>query len=153
MSNGSPCGLIQKERKGDLLMIKATKPDLPPKMLEKAAVGEPLSAAELADGVARGRIVVLGNTLRAEFATVADSHAEVIIRRCAAYEGAKQAALPRLDQACVACETLWNAWFETLLPAARVEVQYSTRLGKGDSLCRFVIHIGKPVVGSAPASP
>jgi hypothetical protein len=90
----------------------------------------------------------MGSALRAEFATMADSHAEVIIRRCAAYEGAKRAALPRLDQACVACETLWNAWLETLLPGTRVVVQYPTRLGKGDLLCRFVVQLEEPTSGS-----
>ena len=86
----------------------------------------------------------MGTALRAEFATLTGSDAEVIIRRCAAYEGAKRAALPRQDQACVACETLWNAWFEILLPGSQVDVQYPTRLGKGDLLCRFVIRLDKP---------
>ncbi len=83
----------------------------------------------------------MGDRIRAEFANLGDDTAQVIIRRCAAYAGARQAALPRADQACVACETLWNAWLETLLPGVQVEVQYPMRLGKGDPSCRFVIRI------------
>ncbi len=83
----------------------------------------------------------MGGSLRAEFAQVDSRGAEVMVRRCAAYEGAKLAALPRQDQACVACETLWNAWLETLLPGTNVKVQYPLRQGKGDPICRFVIEI------------
>ncbi len=82
----------------------------------------------------------MGGTLRAEFLALEQRRAEVTVRRCAAYEGAKQAALPRQDQACVACETVWNAWLESLLPGTRVEVQYPQRMGKGDRICRFLIH-------------
>jgi hypothetical protein len=66
----------------------------------------------------------------------------VLVRRCAAYEGAKRAALPRVDQACIACETLWNAWLEILLPGAQVQVQYPMRLGKGDPRCQFLVEVG-----------
>jgi hypothetical protein len=83
----------------------------------------------------------MGGTLRSKTVVVQPGQAEVIVRRCAAYEGAKRAALPRQDQACVACETLWNAWLETLLPGTEVEVQYPQRLGKGDLQCRFVIDL------------
>jgi len=84
----------------------------------------------------------MGQSLRAEFVVVDAERAEVLIRRCAAYEGAKRAALPRVDQACVACETLWNVWLETLLPDTRAEVQYPMRQGKGDAYCRFIIQVG-----------
>jgi hypothetical protein len=83
----------------------------------------------------------LGSRLRAEFAALSDDRAEVIVRRCAAYEGAKRAALPRADQACVACETLWDAWLETLLPGVPVETDYPMRQGKGDGHCHFTIRI------------
>lgn len=81
----------------------------------------------------------MGGALRAEFAVADAGGAEVIVRRCAAYEGAKLAALPRQDQACVACETLWNAWLETLLPDATVAIEYPMRQGKGDPHCHFVL--------------
>ncbi|MFN2243327.1 MAG: SH3 domain-containing protein [Anaerolineae bacterium] len=81
----------------------------------------------------------MGDRLRAEFSVQGDEQVEVIIRRCAAYEGAKLAALPRQDQACVACETLWLAWLDTLLPEVTWEVQYPMRQGKGDPVCRFLI--------------
>jgi hypothetical protein len=83
----------------------------------------------------------MGGGVRADFVMVGKGQAEVIVRRCAAYEGAKQAALPRQDQACVACETLWHAWLETLLPGVQIEVDYPLRLGKGDQVCRFVVEI------------
>jgi hypothetical protein len=72
---------------------------------------------------------------------VDSTHAEIVVRRCAAYEGAKRAALPRVDQACIACEGLWNAWLETLLPGYQVDVQYPLRQGKGDAHCLFLIHV------------
>jgi len=83
----------------------------------------------------------MGGTLRAEFTAVSEDHAEVTVRRCAAYEGAKRAALPRVDQACVACEGVWNAWLETLLPGVDVRVRYPLRQGKGDAICRFLIDV------------
>jgi hypothetical protein len=86
----------------------------------------------------------MGGALRAEFATANTGHAEVIIRRCAAFEGAKRAALPRVDQACVACETLWTAWLETLLPGAGVNIQVPMRQGMGDAACRFLIEVEVP---------
>jgi hypothetical protein len=83
----------------------------------------------------------MGKTLRAEFITVDPHQAEVIVRRCAAYEGAKLAKLPRVDQACIACEVLWNAWLETLLPGVEVRVDYPMRQGTGDPNCRFIIQV------------
>jgi hypothetical protein len=99
--------------------------------------------------------IFMGTALRAQFVSIADDQAEVIVRRCAAYEGAKRAALPRQDQACIACETLWNVWLETLLPGTEVGVEYPMRQGKGDLICRFILHTrrfpkGKPE-SSAPA--
>jgi hypothetical protein len=85
--------------------------------------------------------VFMGGGLRAEFVSLDDNQAEVIVRHCLAYEGAKRAALPRVDQACTACETLWDVWFETLLPGARVTVQYPLRMGKGDDFCQFEIAV------------
>jgi hypothetical protein len=76
--------------------------------------------------------------LRAEFAALRDDQAQVVVSRCAAYEGAKLAALPRQDQACVACETLWDAWLETLLPGMEWDIQFPKRLGKGDPVCKFI---------------
>jgi hypothetical protein len=80
----------------------------------------------------------MGGRLRAEFSVLGDKQAEVVVRRCAAYEGAKLAALPRQDQACVACETLWNAWLETLMPGIEWDIQFPMRQGKGDPVCRFI---------------
>lgn len=101
-------------------------------------------ADDLADAV---RLLVtygeafMGGTLRAEFVTLDSRHAEIVVRRCAAYEGAKLAALPRVDQACVACENLWNAWLETLLPGHEIQVQYPMQMGKGDAHCQFLIRV------------
>jgi hypothetical protein len=83
----------------------------------------------------------MGGALSANFVPTGADRAEITIRRCAAYEGAKRANLPRADQACVACETVWNAWLETLLPGVRVDVQYPLRQGKGDPHCLFLIQI------------
>ena len=85
----------------------------------------------------------MGPALRAEFHTHAARHAKVIVHRCAAYEGAKRAGLARTDQACIACEGLWEVWLETLLPDRDVHVDYPLRQGLGDDHCRFVIRIGQ----------
>ena len=87
----------------------------------------------------------LGRTIRSQFVAVGEHRSQVIVRRCPAYEGAKLAALPRQDQGCVACESLWNAWLETLLPGAQITIHYPLRQGKGDQVCSFVITMtGRP---------
>lgn len=83
--------------------------------------------------------VLIGGVLRADFQLATPTQAEVRIYRCAAYEGAKMARLERVDQACVACETLWDAWFEVLLPDTPLTVRYPLRQGKGDPFCHFII--------------
>jgi len=83
--------------------------------------------------------VLMGGALRADFQTATPTQAEALIYRCAAYEGAKMARLDRVDQACIACETLWDAWFEVLLPDTPVTVRYPMRQGKGDPHCHFII--------------
>ena len=91
--------------------------------------------------------VLMGGALRADFQTVAPNQAEVLIYRCAAYAGAKMARLERVDQACVACETLWDAWFEVLLPDTPVTVRYPMRQGKGDPHCHFTITLSSGPAG------
>jgi hypothetical protein len=83
--------------------------------------------------------VFMRGRLRAEFTVLDDDQAQVIVSRCAAYEGAKLAGLPRQDQACVACVTLWDAWLEALLPGTAWDVQYPMRQGKGDPVCKFIV--------------
>lgn len=109
------------------------------KAVGKARADDLADAIRLLETYAR---TFMGNTLRSEFALMAPDRAEVIVRRCPAYEGAKRAALPRQDQACVACETLWDTWLAALLPGSAVEVAYPQRMGKGDRVCRFVIELG-----------
>jgi hypothetical protein len=82
--------------------------------------------------------------LRAEFTALDEERAEVIVSRCAAYEGAKLAALPRQDQVCVACETLWNAWMEVLMPGMEMDIQYPLRQGRGDPVCKFIVTMRGP---------
>ena len=95
--------------------------------------------------------VLMGSALRADFQVVTPTQAEVRIYRCAAFAGARMARLDRVDQACVACETLWDAWFEVLLPDTPVTVRYPMRQGKGSPHCHFIItlssdHEGEPLV-------
>jgi hypothetical protein len=85
--------------------------------------------------------VLMGGVLRADFQVVTPAQAEARIYRCAAYAGARMARLGRVDQACVACETLWGAWFEILLPDTPLTVRYPMRQGKGDPHCHFIILI------------
>jgi hypothetical protein len=82
--------------------------------------------------------LLLGPTAKADY-DVHDSEARIVVRRCGAYEGAKRAKLPRRDQACVTCETLWDTWFGVLLPAERITVEYPQRQGMGDPVCEFIV--------------
>jgi hypothetical protein len=98
-------------------------------------------ADNLADAVrmiATHSELLLGQGLRADF-EVGARQARVVVRRCAAYEGAKRANLPRHDQACITCETLWDAWFKVLLPSTDIRVRYPRRQGMGDTVCEFVV--------------
>ena len=70
---------------------------------------------------------------------IIDGGARIVVRRCAAFEGAKRANLPRQDQACVTCETLWDAWFKALLPDAEISVAFPHRQGMGDPVCEFLV--------------
>ncbi|MGD9315841.1 MAG: SH3 domain-containing protein, partial [Anaerolineae bacterium] len=108
------------------------------KTLGKSEADDLADALHLLETYARA---FMGTRLRAEFFFQGPNRAEIIVRRCAAYEGAKRAALPRADQACIACETLWDAWLETLMPDRQVEIRYPTRQGKGDSICQFQIRL------------
>lgn len=108
------------------------------KTLGKSQAEDLADAVHLLDTYAEA---FMGTRLRAEFLFQDPNRAEVLVRRCAAYEGAKRAALPRADQACIACETLWDAWLETLMPDRLVEVQVAARQGKGDPICRFLIQL------------
>jgi hypothetical protein len=82
--------------------------------------------------------LLLGRGIKADYQTGADM-SRILVRRCAVFEGAKRANLPRQDQACVTCETLWDAWLQVLLPEDNVSVQYPKRQGKGDPVCEFII--------------
>ncbi len=82
--------------------------------------------------------VLMGTRVKSEYFTQG-RQARVTVNVCAAYEGARSAGLSRADQACVACETIWPAWLETLLPGRAIAVDYPLRLGKGDARCEFVI--------------
>jgi hypothetical protein len=91
--------------------------------------------------------VLMGGALRADFQTITPTRAKVLIYRCAAYAGARMARLDRVDQSCVACETLWDAWFEILLPDTPVNVRYPMRQGKGDPHCHFIITLSSDLEG------
>ncbi|NLE77467.1 MAG: hypothetical protein GX605_12035 [Chloroflexi bacterium] len=91
--------------------------------------------------------VLMGGALQAEPLAVTPERAELVVRRCAAYEGARLAGLARSDQACVACELLWGAWLETLLPGQPVEVVYPMRQGKDDPHCHFIFTLVGPEAG------
>lgn len=79
---------------------------------------------------------------------------DAFVTTCAAWEGAKRAALERTDQACIACETLWLAWFKTLLPNRQIVFDMQGRMGYGDSCCHFVLQFPRgclPIEGEAEA--
>jgi hypothetical protein len=62
-----------------------------------------------------------------------------MVTRCAALEGSKRARRERHDQACIACETLWPAWFRALLPGREFALGIDGRMGYGAPHCSFTI--------------
>jgi hypothetical protein len=69
--------------------------------------------------------------------------AEITVTRCAALAGSKRAGLERHDQACVACQGLWPAYFEVLLPERSVEVVFEEQMGHGAPRCHIKIRAGR----------
>jgi hypothetical protein len=84
---------------------------------------------------------VLAAGFDAEWA-VEENEAEVTVTRCAALSGARRAGLERHDQACVACQGLWQVYFEVLLPDVPVEVEVKEQMGHGAPKCRVVMTCG-----------
>jgi hypothetical protein len=76
-----------------------------------------------------------------------DGRVEIIVTRCAALRGAQQAGLERHDQPCIACQGLWQAYFEVLLPDAPVEVEVKEQMGYGAKKCNVVIRAGRTYHG------
>ena len=70
---------------------------------------------------------------------VSGDRLDAYVTKCAAWEGARHAALERTDQACIACEELWSAWFKTLLPNRKIQFDIHWRMGYGDARCHFVL--------------
>jgi hypothetical protein len=68
---------------------------------------------------------------------------DAFVTTCVAWEGARQAALERTDQACLACEMLWIAWFKALLPNRRIAFDIQGRMGYGDPRCHFVLQFNR----------
>jgi hypothetical protein len=84
---------------------------------------------------------VLAAGFDAEWA-VGENQAEVTVARCAALSGARRAGLERHDQACIACQGLWQVYFEVLLPDVPVEVEVKEQMGHGAPKCRVVMAYG-----------
>jgi hypothetical protein len=68
---------------------------------------------------------------------------DAFVTDCAAWEGAKRASQERTDQACITCETVWVAWFKTLLPNREIDFGIQGRMGYGDPRCHFVLQFGR----------
>ena len=74
----------------------------------------------------------------AEF-TVEGDRTEITVTRCVALSGSERVELERHDQACIACQALWPACFEVLLPDALAEVEMKEQMGHDAPRCHFVI--------------
>lgn len=82
----------------------------------------------------------LGKRLQADV-TAQEHRLEVVVRKCAAYQGARLAGLDRVDQACVACESLWPAYMDALLPETPVTIELPRRQGWGDESCLITVEV------------
>jgi hypothetical protein len=90
---------------------------------------------------------VLAAGFDADFA-FEENRAEITVTRCAALRGSKRAGLERHDQSCIACQGLWKAYFEVLLPDTPIEVEMKEQMGHGAPWCHIVIHAGRRPHGS-----
>ena len=81
---------------------------------------------------------VLAAGFDAQFDITKDK-AEIAVTRCAALAGSKQAGLERYDQSCIACEGLWQAYAEVLLPNTSTQVEAKEQMGCGASKCHIVV--------------
>ena len=72
---------------------------------------------------------------------IAGDQLDIFVTTCAAWEGAKRAALERTDQACIACEGIWGVWLETLLPDREVVLDIPERMGYGDPRCHIALRL------------
>ena len=75
-----------------------------------------------------------GHSWKTNFEIARESiNIEVI--RCPLYEGAKQANLERIDQACLNCEEVWSIWIDTLLPGQKVNAKHLSKMSEGTNSC------------------
>jgi hypothetical protein len=97
-------------------------------------------ADDLVDAVRvlRSYYQLYGDAFKATY-RVAERQVDVTVTRCAALEGSKRARLERHDQACIACETLWPAWYGALLPGCEFSLDIGGRMGYGAPHCSFTI--------------
>lgn len=79
----------------------------------------------------------LGDGIAAELEIEGDQ-VSVLVQRCAPQRGAGKAGL-RPDTPCVACDTVWNAWFETAMPGSRWATEVEAAMGRGAPSCRIVL--------------
>jgi len=92
---------------------------------------------------------VLAAGFDAEIAVNDDHRVEIFVTRCAALSGSRRANLERHDQSCIACQGLWEAYFEVLLPDTPVEVSIEEKMGCGAPRCHVrVLSLGEEVPGS-----
>jgi hypothetical protein len=88
--------------------------------------------------VLRSYYQLYGDAFEAQY-QVNEAQITATVNRCAALEGSKRAGLERYDQACIACERLWPAWFRALLPGRQFSLEIKGRMGHGASHCHFVV--------------
>lgn len=99
-------------------------------------------AEDLADAVRvlQSYYQLYGGVFEAEYQT-SEKHVEATVSRCAALDGSKRARLERHDQACIACEMLWPAWFRALMPGRQFALKINDRMGYGATCCHFIIYL------------
>jgi len=87
----------------------------------------------------------LGDGMDGEW-KVENGGAEVVVTRCRPQDGAAKAGL-QPDTPCIACEGLWGAWLEAILPGSAWETRIEAARGRGAPACRIVV---RPKAGDQP---
>lgn len=103
--------------------------------LGRRAISDRLEATMLIDAYAR---FGLGPGLQTHYDTAQDAYT---ITACPVYDNARNAGLDRVDQACVACERIWQTWLDTLMAGdSGYAVTAHQKMGWGAPQCYFTVH-------------
>jgi len=103
--------------------------------LRASGRGPASSLAEAADLLMDYSRAFLGDGMDGSWIVAGDG-ADIVVTRCRPQEGAARAGL-KPDTPCVACEGLWAAWLESILPGSSWTTRIGSCMGRGARRCEI----------------